>query len=44
MGIISDTVFRKIVNDSSIVTPETFNSNFRIIFLEVSRKYLSKTF
>ena len=31
IGIISDTVFRKIVKDSRIVTPETFNQHFRII-------------
>ena len=28
IGIISDTVFRKIVKDSRIVTPETFNQTF----------------
>ena len=28
IGIISDTVFRKIVKDSRIVTPETFTTSF----------------
>ena len=35
--MISDTVLRKIVNDSRIVTPETFYSNFSNILKSVKK-------